>query len=346
MLNQDCAAPAKPEPQHTASPADQSEVEEVSVREEAGAVVIALMPWGISILSHAAVVVLALFVIWAVVAEKQTQDDVIPVVSFADTASNPLMMERVEKDVDNSPPPASLVRSVTPVPKRSIVTPVNLTTDLVGERGSSGGGGLLAPVGGAGSGPTFHDQPVGGATEIVYVIDASGSLLDTFPFVIHELKQSIKGLTKDHKFTVIFFQGDGAVEIAAPHPGLKAATEETKQRVFAWLDPAANNIQPMGGTNPMPGIRKALAYKPQLIFLLSDNITSGGTGATQFEIEQDRLLAEVRRANVGKTRISTIQYLYPDPLASVPGKKATMQQIAADSGGLFRFVSAKDLNLE
>jgi len=92
-------------------------------------------------------------------------------------------------------------------------------------------------------------------------------------------------------------------------------------------------------------MQQALRYRPQLMYLLSDNITGGGTGATQYEIEQQRLLDEVQRANTGNTKINTIQFLYEDPLSKVPGKKGTLEQIAEMSGGIYKFVDAADLNI-
>jgi len=56
------ASPAQADPSH----------EQVSVREEAGATLAALMPWGVSLAIHAALVTLALLVIWAVIDDQET----------------------------------------------------------------------------------------------------------------------------------------------------------------------------------------------------------------------------------------------------------------------------------
>jgi len=73
-------------------------------------------------------------------------------------------------------------------------------------------------------------------------------------------------------------------------------------------------IIPRGQTNPLKAIRLILKYKPQVLFILSDNITGKG----KYELDQEALLAEIARANGSGTRISTIQYIYSDPLDAIP----------------------------
>lgn len=88
-------------------------------------------------------------------------------------------------------------------------------------------------------------------------------------------------------------------------------------------------------------MKQTLAYKPQLLFILSDNIT----GLGQWETNQDSLIAAVQHANVGGTKINTIQFLYDDPLARL-GKHRTLELVADRTGGRFRFVDARALGLE
>jgi len=316
---------------------------DVSVREEAGATVLALLPWGISILAHAALVVLAFFVIWAVMADRAQEKLVVPELTFSEDAASPLKSATPER-VTRERRTRSIAESRVPKPSLSEAMNVKLEMNTIGIAGGAAGGSVFNPIGEAGDEDgRFVGEPIGNASSVVFLVDASGSLLDTFPFVIEELKQSVGSLSKEQSFTIIFFQGDEALEVPVPRRGLKGATPRVKQKVIDWLDPAAGNIQPRGGTNPLPGLRLGLRYQPQLMFLLSDNITGGGTGATQFEIEQQRLLDEIERANTGHTRINTIQFLYPDPLAKVPGKRGTLEQISERTGGKHKFVDAAEL---
>ena len=62
----------------------------------------------------------------------------------------------------------------------------------------------------------------------VYLVDASGSLIDTLPFVLRELQQSISKLSDQQKFTVIFFQGK---DVGLKVPPSRRATADVKQSV-------------------------------------------------------------------------------------------------------------------
>jgi len=146
-------------------------------------------------------------------------------------------------------------------------------------------------------------------------------------------------LNEAQAFTVIFFQGDKAIE--APPRGLKKATPQTKQRVMEWIDPISGNIIPAGGdTDPVPALKQALRYKPQLLFMLSDNITGRG----KYELIQKSFIAEVNKANVAATKINTIQFLYPDPLTRY-GFKGTLELVAGESGGIYKFVDGRELGI-
>jgi len=170
-------------------------------------------------------------------------------------------------------------------------------------------------------------------------VDASGSLIDTLPFVILELKRSIGELSEKQSFTVIFFQGDDAIEV--PRFGLKPATSENKQRVIKWIDLESGNITPMGLSNPVKALQLALRYRPQLLFILSDNITGQG----RFEVDQKRLIADIEFNNKSNTKINTIQFLYKDPLEQY-NMLPTLRMIADRSGGVYKFIDGRELGIQ
>lgn len=159
------------------------------------------------------------------------------------------------------------------------------------------------------------------------------------PFVINEIKRSVSELADQQSFTVIFFQGDDVIEV--PPKGLKKATSDIKQQVINWVDMSSGNIVPHGSSNPVKAIARALRYKPQLVFLLSDNITGRG----QYEMNQKRLLDEIKKANTAHTKINTIQFLYPDLLSAV-GLKPTMELISDSTGGIYKFVDGRELGIQ
>lgn len=121
-------------------------------------------------------------------------------------------------------------------------------------------------------------------------------------------------------------------------PGMKKADERVKARRTAWLNDGP--VIPSGQANPTEAIRLALSYKPQAIFLLSDDITGRG----RHGIDQRRLLAAIEQHNTSRTAIYTIQYIYPDPLERY-GLKPTLRLIAERTGGEYKFLHARELGL-
>ncbi|MBN4061127.1 hypothetical protein JYU15_01695, partial [bacterium AH-315-I18] len=112
----------------------------------------------------------------------------------------------------------------------------------------------------------------GNAQNIVYVVDASGSLVDTLPYVLAELRRSILRLSEEQRFAVLFFQGRSVLQI--PPAGLRQATIINQQRAVQWIDPDAGHLFAKGKSNPLPAVKQALSYEPDLLFLLTDNLAA------------------------------------------------------------------------
>jgi len=194
----------------------------------------------------------------------------------------------------------------------------------IGPGGGEGGGdatryGLTV---GGGTGPGFFG--LGGAApgvrSIVYVVDRSGSMVDTFNAVRAELKRSISALRRSQKFHVIFFNSTEPLE--NPPGRLLNAIEANKQQFFTFLA----GINPGGGTKPERALRRALALEPDLLYLLSDGIG--------FDPDLPRRLDEWNRER--RTKIYTIAYLDQ-------GGRQMLEAIAREHGGEFKFVSEDDL---
>lgn len=328
------------------NPPDEEDDRESVKAAVGGALSTSLVGWGVSILMHAGLVLLAAFLVWSYIEQVNEEEVIIPIARLSEMPGTPMTMTEMQRQQQQSS--ASQRRNVTRTqnPQTTIQSRVQAQNQLIGLAG--GAASKASPIGTAiGSGQDigvgFYGTG-GNARRIAYVVDASGSLMDTLPFVILELKRSIAELSEQQQFTVIFFQvgSDGKPRvIEGPTRGLKRADAATKQSVIDWIDPSAGNIVPAGKTNPMAAIKQALGYKPQLLFLLSDNITGSGI----YEIDQKALIAEIKRANRDNTKINTIQFLYPDPLGNVTGMKGTLQQIAEDTGGIYKFVDAHELGL-
>ncbi len=313
-----------------------------NTREESDIVAVAgeMSPWLISLAVHAAIVLLAMFIVWSAFTESAPKKEpIIPTIIPSKKPGAPLTMQAIVRPEDTSTD-RRVVAPPQPQPVK-ISKQLEVNDQLIGI--TQGAAGKANPFGaGLGDGPskaTLFGVRGGDVKHVVYLVDASGSLVDTFPFVIAELKRSIGELTMDQTFAVVFFQGD---RVLTPWPGMRKATHFNKRQAMMWIDPTSDNVRPAGAdTNPIPAIKQALHYRPQLVFLLSDNIT----GRQKYEIDQQVLLTETRKANLADTRINTIQFLHPDPLEAY-GLKGTLEQIARQSGGRFKFQDARELGIE
>ncbi len=299
-----------------------------TVREEIAFTGEKLLPWAVSILLHVAVVLLALFIVWSA---RLTDPEAEHMVTW-----NPRPPRDADFNFAAALPTLPVDTFEQPDP-RPTTHPDAIATPTVRE-------GVNLPV----PGPLAKPTPLGVNTStasgifdpddppseqaprsVVFVIDASGSMVEQFSRVQRDLGRAIRRLEPSQRFTVIYFQQDRAME--APPQGLRLATADHAARFFAWGGEQGEAITPRGASNPLPALQFALAYRPDEIRLLSDNIT--GSGA--YAVDAERLLAEVERLKrlrrAEATRISTIQFLRPDTTR-------TLERLAAAHGGFHRFV--------
>jgi hypothetical protein len=177
------------------------------------------------------------------------------------------------------------------------------------------------PGGGNNAGAMFPKDP---ARRIVYVCDASGSMLEKFDTLKRELSKAVHHLDPIQSFDVIFFQEQNCRRVSDQ---LIMATPDNKTRADRFLD----TIIPRAETNPIPALQLAFRQKPDLIYLLTDG---------DFPHNQ-AVLDCIARYNQGKRiRINTIAF--------VGGRDKDMEftellkQIAKESGGTYRFLRDRD----
>jgi hypothetical protein len=303
-----------------------------------GALTAGLLGWGVSLMLHAGVVLLGVFVVWSSIEQVNEEEVIIPIARLSEMPGTPIQVTTLQRNTQQSTARRSLSMAQSQS-QTTLQTKVNTNTTLLGMTGGSAAS-APSPIGATiADAASFQVQFFGGggnAKKLVFLIDASGSLLDSLQFVIMELKKTINDLSEKQSFTVIFFQGDKIVEV--PPAGLKKADAQTKQKVIEWIDLSSRNVKPEGRTDPVSALKQGLRYQPQLIFLLSDNITGRG----KYEVDQRILLREIEKANTSRTKINTIQFIYPDPLLAA-GMTPTMQLIAERTGGVYKFVDSSDL---
>jgi len=190
--------------------------------------------------------------------------------------------------------------------------------------GIGAGGGDFSKYGltaGTGSVPEFFGlgSSARGARRIVYVVDRSGSMLDTFVHVREELRRSINKLRRSQKFHVIFFNTGEPLENPPKRP--VSAIKAQKERFFKFLD----TIFPEGSTHPERSMRRALSTEPDLVYFLTDGEFHPG------------LVDKLDEWNKGRRiRIFTIAFF--DRAGA-----ELLERIAREHGGEFKFVSEDDI---
>jgi hypothetical protein len=200
--------------------------------------------------------------------------------------------------------------------------------------GAAEGGGIPAPFGagggGGGVGPKFMGIGAGGNVRtIVFICDASGSMMNKRLALNNELKKAIDKLRPIQGFNVIFFSRESKAD-ALSSQQLLMATPDNKRKAYTYIDSTSFS----GTSYVIPGLEIAFRQKPQLIYLLTDG---------DFENEtNDAVLKKVRElAKVTPIKINTIAFV-----GNADKDSAfidTLTSIAKDSGGVFRKVSEDEI---
>lgn len=175
---------------------------------------------------------------------------------------------------------------------------------------------------------SFFGLPAGYRT--VYVIDASGSLIDTLASVQRELARSVQTLHPSQSYAVLFFQ-DG--EVRAAPPGLMSpASREQTHRTASFVSPEAGRVLPAGRADAAAALEVALDMNPDAVILLSDHVE----GRVDPEGTRQRLTTAAT-AVAGRTAIHTIQFV-DAPRTPADGGLPTLERLSSITGGTHRFV--------
>ncbi len=169
------------------------------------------------------------------------------------------------------------------------------------------------------------------ARTVVYAIDASGPMVSSLSDVFAEVDRSVSALLPTQRFSVVLFRDAGDEQPTAVFSTqLCEANARNVDQLRKWLA----GVTAAGRSNPMDGLRAALALRPQVVFLLSRSITRTGGGV--WDVGPQAILSELERLNPAlktgdgatpgrTTLIKTIQFQEPD-------STGIMQQIAERHG--------------
>lgn len=205
--------------------------------------------------------------------------------------------------------------------------------------GESGVGGLGSGFGaGSGLGSAAVWSLSASGNKFAYVVDFSGSIIVAEDDLKRELKRSIGALKPTMEFAVLVFfsrvgpQRDEFVTEAFA-PTLIAADADSRRRFFDWLD----RKKPMGSTEPLAAMKRALALKPDAVFFFSDGYFD------------DKVVDEIARANEGRrTQIHCLVFdelLLQDATGSprLTDGARRLQKIADQNRGRCKLVTGVDL---
>jgi hypothetical protein len=208
-------------------------------------------------------------------------------------------------------------------------------THIIGDGGTGEGGLGLGDRDLAGGGPVGSLWGVGKgqqARTVVYVMDNSGSMYDTFGMVQRELKKAIGTLKADQKFNLIWlnppFRGSKSQSWMEK---LVSADLDHKRKAFESI----MDIVPSGDTRPVPAVKEALRFQPDVIFILSD----GGFGE-----DNEKIMRDINQANRFKrTTINTILFMYEE--GGDPEPERVLRAIAESNNGTFKHVTEEDVRM-
>jgi hypothetical protein len=194
---------------------------------------------------------------------------------------------------------------------------------------------------------TFAGMQGERARRVVYVVDGSGAMLTTMPYLRSELARSIGRLSPSQSFEVVVFRQPPPQSATASMVdyfsglGLVSASDQRKGEAAAW----AHDLRPSGGSVPLAGLTRALEMRPDLIFLLTCSIprsASGqwGDGPAVTLGELDRLNPIDPSTGRRRTVIKAVQLLKEDP----SGLLQAIARLHGDGEGSYRVLGLDELS--
>ena len=298
-----------------------------------------LLPWVGSIAGHALLLGMVVLIGLNLARERPRETTPLVTAELGEEAATPLLELDVEQEqvTPLELPPLNPERFDFPIESARLAPGGSSGLDGLGNGLSGARRGTMGSV-------MFAGLRGGNAKRIAFVVDASGSMIATFPVVTAELARSIGNLSPVQSYTVVFFQRDEAVS-PPPRDRMLSANRENLQATMDWID---GSLIPSGRSNPVRALEQAMKLDPEVIYLLSSNVTGSG----QYAVDLDALLARLDQLNpidpaTGRrsVRINCIQFLDPDPIQALK-KIAEIHSAATDEEvDGFRFLGRSELGL-
>ena len=121
--------------------------------------------------------------------------------------------------------------------------------------------------------PAVDPAIAGAARRVAFLVDISGTMVDSMPQLRAHLAKAIDRLEPDTAFTVLLFRQDEAIEL--PPAGLRLASASARSQAVRWLDDdlqeGAGAVRLGGRSDPTAALQTALGYGVSDLVVLSDN---------------------------------------------------------------------------
>ncbi len=298
-------------------------------------------PWALSLALHGVLGVVLVFTV-VVVTGQSDRMVIYPDARLSDRPGGALEASMAEPSLEASAVAVAEPFWAEPVEQAPTLEPALEASVELLDAGGAGAPDATLLSGPRPDGPRSEFLGAGGnAHHVVFVVDRSGSMLDTLDTVKLEMLRSIAALEPAQDFHVIFFNNGEPLE--APARRLVPVTEASRRTAGAFLAGviAQNDRQIRSLTDPRSALQRAFEVLSQadtrhgrpgkLIYLLTD-----GEFANDGAVE--RLLAEL---NAERTvHINTYLFLF---LQDGPGGTPNvLERIAEAHGGAYRFISELD----
>ena len=244
--------------------------------------------------------------------------------------------EAMTRDDGSPQPETSIVKDESSI-RELLSTPANSGLPLLGPgpaaslRSPTDAQGLIKssgrrPSGGdetSGLGQTSFFDIAAKGTRFAYVVDRSGSMYDhgSIRIAKEELVASLAALEQTQQFQVLFYN-QSLLELtgSGDRPQMQWATDINRTLARQFI----SSVQPDGGTDHLPALKKALRYQPDHLFFLTD--------ADQ-PILSARELHEIKTTNNGRTKIHCVEFGKGPELAG----DNFLKKLARENDGTYRY---------
>jgi len=167
--------------------------------------------------------------------------------------------------------------------------------------------------------------------KFVFIVDSSNSMRKgKFDAAKEELEYSLRRLSPEQFFYVIFFDGDAErmkfPDEMFPEEQAAPATLANIKKCVTWIKTVKNELQ----TNPYDAVKFAMTLEPDAIFILSDGKFTD-RGKTVRYLQDENTLSDPAIGTRPRSVVHTIAFWQRD------GEEA-MKAIAEKHGGTYRFV--------